>query len=282
MQLRGERDQLRGAFVCLAIATASAIAILTGARDMTALGYETWSTAARIGLGLFLLIMSLAMLAVFTWGYRVVRDLRVGRTLFRGWTVSPADYDRFRGGDAALAPQRGPSDYRPLATTPAEGVEVAFSRDGLLIGGRYFVLAATGLQRFESATMIRSDPSMLQFGIVTTSVNRFSSRLVRSVLRVPLSSGALGEAEAVLAHYQAVLRGDVIVHPNFWKARIKGGLIVAAVSAACAATGFLLLDRNAALHDAPEIMMITGVLAGGGGLLVALIAWARDRAQSRR
>lgn len=269
-----EQSQKRWAIVCVSIAAVSAVSIWTGAQEMIALGRETISTAARIGIGLFLLIMSLAMSVVFFWGHRVIQALRSGRTTFEAWRVAPADYDRFRVIDAAFAEM---NDYRALAVAPDAGVGVAFSRDGVLIGDHYFALGSTGLQYFYAVAMTRSNPPMLEFRIVTISANRFGFRRFLSVLRVPTAADGFGRAQKVLAHYQAVLRREVIVHPTFWKARIKIGLVSAAVSGTCALLGFLLRGQNEALHDAPTIMLGAGAIFTIAGLLLALAAWSNDR-----
>ena len=214
------RSQRRWALICLSVAAVSAASIGTGAQEMTALGHETISTAARIGIGLFLLIMSLAMAVVFFLGHRAIQALRAGRTTFEAWRIAPADYDRFRTIDAAFAEE---NDYRALAVAPGEGVPVAFSRDGVLIGDHYFGLARTGLQCFYGVAMTRSSPPMLEFRIVTTAANRFGFRRFQSVLRVPTAADGFGQAQTVLAHYQAVLRGEVIVRPTLRQRRRRPG-----------------------------------------------------------
>jgi hypothetical protein len=250
---------------------------------MNALGHETGSTAGRIGFGLFALILSTIFSLNFLWGYRIVENLRCGRTRFSSWTVPPADYDRFREIDGNFARRGDPNDYRALDAVPPEGIAVAFSRDGVLIGDRYFGLASTGLNRFDQAAMIRSDPPMIEFGMVTTSATNFSTLRffrIHSVLRVPVASDAVMQAEKVAGHFQAVLRGEVIVNPGFWRRRIRIGLIGAAVCAALAALGFLLASRNDELDNIPLFLAVAGTILAIGGLILALMSWRFD--QSRR
>ncbi len=285
MQSRGARNPGRNALVCLAVAVASAIAIWTGVRDMAALGHETGSTALRIGAGLFLLIISAIFSLNFFWGYRIVENLRSGRTRFSGWTVTPADYDLFREIDGNFAKRGEANDYRALKAVPPEGVAVLFSRDGVLIGDRYFGLASTGLNRFGDAAIIRSEPPMLEFAMVTTTATNLSVfRVFRihSVLRVPVASNAAIQAEKVAGHFQAVLRNEVIVNPGFWKLRIRIGLIGAAICAALAGTGFLLADRNDELDNIPLFLAVAGTILAIGGLVLALKSWSFDRSRRPR
>ena len=285
MQSRGTKNPGRWALICLAVAAASALSIWTGVRDMNALGHETGSTAARIGFGLFALILSTIFSLNFLWGHRIVANLRRGRTRFGGWTVPPADYDRFREIDGHFAKRGEPNDYRALGAVPAEGIAVAFSRDGVLIGDRYFSLASTGLNRFDQAAMIRSDPPMIEFGMVTTSATNFSALRffrIHSVLRVPVASDAVMQAEKIAGHFQAALRGEVIVNPGFWRLRIRIGLVGAAVCTALAALGFLLADRNVELHNIPLFLAVGGTITAIGGLVLALLSWRFDQSRRRQ
>lgn len=285
MQSRGARNPGRSALACLAVAMGSAIMIWTGVRDMGALGHETGSTAFRVGGGLFLFILSVIFSLNFLWGYRIVENLRSGRTRFGGWTITPADYDRFRAIDSNFAKRGEINDYRPLKAMPADGIEVVFSRDGVLIGDRYFGLASTGLNHFDKAAIIRSDPPMLEFGMVTTTATNFSVLRffrIHSVLRVPVAPDAAIQAEKVADHFRAVLRGEVIVHPDFWKRRIRFGLVGAAVCAALAGVGFLLAERNDELGNIPLFLAVAGTIFAIGGLILALKSWTFERSRSRR
>ncbi len=285
MQSRGAKNPGRSALACLAVAMGSAVMIWTGVRDMTALGHETGSTAVRVGAGLFLLILSTIFSLNFLWGHRIVENLRSGRTRYSSWVVTPTDYDRFRQIDGHFANREESNDYRSLKAVPDEGVEVVFSRDGVLIGDRYFGLASTGLNRFDKAAMIRSDPPMLEFGMVTTSATNISTLRffrIHSVLRVPVASDAAIQAEKVAGHFQAVLRGEVIVHPDFWKRRIRFGLVGAAVCAGLAGLGFLLADRNDELDNIPLFLAVAGTIMAIGGLILALKSWSFDRSRRPR
>ncbi|SNT01137.1 hypothetical protein SAMN06295912_13030 [Sphingomonas laterariae] len=286
MQSRGARNTGRNVIICLILVIASAIAIVTGIYDMIAMGHETGSTAARIGFGAVIFFLSLILGLNFLWGYRIIARLEAGETKFAGWTVSPADYDRFREIDGNFVSKGSrENDYRPLRTSPPGGVQVLFSQDGVLIGDRYFGLASTGLNHFSDVAMIRSTTPMIEFGMVTTtgsSTNTVRFRRIHSTLRVPVSSDATHAAERVLGHYQAVQRHEVIVRPGFWKSRIRFGLIGTGLASACAAIGFLLRERNDELYNIPLFMAVAGTIVAIAGLFLAGMSRSFDPARRRR
>ena len=90
---------------------------------------------------------------------------------------------------------------------------------------------------------------------------------------MPTARDAQDQAAKVLAHYEDVMARRTIVKPNFWRIRIKIGLIGAAVGAAAAAIGFSLSDMNQALADVPLIMAVAGTMVALGGLVLAFAAW---------
>ena len=100
--------------------------------------------------------------------------------------------------------------YRPPRTIPTEGVEVIFSREGVLIGDGYFPLSMSGGRRVESVNSIASDSPAIEFGTVLITAVRTSSAGARSIriaekLRVPVAPSAIRQADEVVRHFQAAL-----------------------------------------------------------------------------
>ncbi len=60
------------------------------------------------------------------------------------------------------------------------------------------------------------------------TAQRFATETI--LLRVPVARTALAEAERVVAHFERVLRREIIVDPGFWPSRIRIGLSAAAPS----------------------------------------------------
>jgi hypothetical protein len=246
--------------------------------------------AGLFGLGLFVTIMGAVFFAGFLWAARIVRAMRGGRTAIARWTLSPEEFARWREIDRRFTERGEPNDYRAPSHVPAGGLEVIFSDTGVLIGDRYFGLATTGLNHFTSVRPIGSDPPMIEFGTVETKATSLSVVRVwkaRSVLRVPVASTAAFQGEKVARRYQDIVSRRVIVKPHFWTRRIRGGLIVAAVSALLGITGVLVamngppVGESAPLTYAPPVLAVGGVIFAIGGLIVALAAWSMRRSQYR-
>jgi hypothetical protein len=100
--------------------------------------------------------------------------------------------------------------YKPPETIPAEGVEVIFSDDGVLIGGGYFPLSITGGRRLQSVGYIASNPPSIEFAMVMTTIVRTSSATTNTYrtaekLRVPVAIHATKQAGDVVRRYQDII-----------------------------------------------------------------------------
>ncbi|MBY8824982.1 hypothetical protein [Sphingomonas colocasiae] len=282
MRNGGVRHPERNTIICGVIALGGIVAVAFGAYEMQTLGHETGRSAASISLGLLAAILGTALFANFLWAVRIVRAMRSGRTAIARWTVPADQVERYREIDARFAEREAENDYRLPRAIPADGLEVIFSEDGVLIGDCYFGLATTGMTRFQRVASIASDPPMIEFGTAMTvarNPGRFSLQTVRGTLRVPVSREAAQQADRVVRQYLDVIERRVIVKPHFWTVRIRGGLIVLVVCALLALTGFALADRNQELGNIPLFLAVAGTIFAIGGAIMALLAWALRRRQ---
>ena len=284
MRNRGVRRPGRSVLICAAMAIGGSLSVWSGAAEMNALGHETPSTALRIGVGLLAAILGTLFLFNFVWGMRVIAAMRRGRDVIARWTVPAQTFDRFREIDRQLGTTERDNDYRVPRRTPARGMDVVFSTDGVLIGDTFFGLASTGLSRFTHVWVRPSNPPVIEFGTMLTSVvAEPHARLHRSagVLRVPVARDAHAEAGRVIRHFEDVIARRVIVKPGFWRRRIRLGLGAAAVFAIAAGIGFALRERNSELGNVPLVLAVAGVIFAIGGLLLALIAFSLHVKQHR-
>jgi hypothetical protein len=283
MRNRGLNQPGRNVLICLAVALLGTLAIWTGVSDMNALGYETAWTASRIGFGIIVVVLSLALVPNFIWGMRVVAAIQRGEGVIARWTVAPATFDQFRAFDRTLIGTAEDNDYWVPKVTPPSGVDVAFTADSVMVGDTFFGLASSGLIRFNGVRLRQSTPPCLEFGTVMTQLaGQPSSVRVynwQGILRIPIADDAHDVAAKVLRHYEDVIARRTIVKPNFWRTRIKIGLIAAAVFGAIAALGYALSGMNEELSEAPMIMMIVGTIFGAAGLVLALLAWLFEQRQ---
>jgi hypothetical protein len=98
-------------------------------------------------------------------------------------------------------------------------------------------------------------------------------------LRIPVAHDAGAAAAKVLAHYQDVIGRRTIVKPDFWRRRVRWGLIAAVLAGLVAAAGFALEAAEAELGIVPLVMAVAGAVSALGGLILALLASSIGRFQ---
>ena len=275
MRNRGVRRPGRSVLICLAMAVGGTLSVLWGATRMAALGAETPATAIAIGLGLFVGLMGFLFLFNFLWAMRLVGALRRGEGVIRRWTVAPATFEMFREHEDRLRAAGDDNDYRVPRKTPPAGLEIIFSEDSVLIGDTFFGLASTGLARFRGVQLLSGSPPCLAFDMVTTSATNLSHFRIHhlpGVLRIPVAHNAGDAAARILAHYQDVIDRRTIVKPDFWRRRVRWGLIGAVIAALISGAGFALEAGDAELGIVPLVMAVAGAVTAVGGLILATLA----------
>lgn len=202
------RNPVRNAVLFGVISAVSIVLVLLGVADMR----ETSRTASPLlTLGLFPMLLCPIFFIHYLRKIRVFHDMHSGRSAIARWTLSAEQFNRF-----CEEQQRIPAKsimtnfYKPPKTTPAEGVDVIFSDNGVMIGGGYFPLSTTGRRRLQSVRYIASDPPSIEFGTVINTMVRTSSATTNTyrtaeTLRVPVSTDARKLAGEVVHRYQATI-----------------------------------------------------------------------------
>jgi 4-amino-4-deoxy-L-arabinose transferase-like glycosyltransferase len=74
---------------------------------------------------------------------------------------------------------------------------------------------------------------------------------------------------------------EIVASPNFYRSRIRGGLIAAVVGFAVAALGFVLRSVLGSREDGLDATLVIaiGLVVAGGGLVLALLAKLLDNKQ---
>ena len=204
----GVRNPVRNTVLFGLITVVSIVLILLGLADMR----ENDRTGSPLlALGLFPALLCPIFFIYYLGKIRVFRDMYSGRSAIARWTLPAEEFNRF-----CEEQQRIPAGsimtnfYKPPKTTPAAGVEVIFSDDGVLIGGGYFPLSTTGGRRLQSVRYIASDPPSIEFGTVMNATAQTSSATISNYriaesLRVPVSTDARKEAGEVVNRFQAII-----------------------------------------------------------------------------
>lgn len=202
------RNPVRNAVLFGLITVVSIVLVLVGVADMR----ETGRTGSPfLALGLFPTLLCPIFFVHYLSKIRVFRDMHSGRSAIARWTLPAEQFNRFREEQQRI-PARSimTNFYKPPKTTPAGGVEVIFSDDGVLIGGGYFPLSTTGGRRLQSVRYIASNPPSIEFGTVmnttvpTSSVTIYTYRTAEA-LRVPVATDATKQAAEVVHRYQAII-----------------------------------------------------------------------------
>jgi hypothetical protein len=134
-----------------------------------------------------------------------------GRSAIARWTLPVEQFNVFCEEEQHIpAGSITTNFYKPPQTIPAEGLEVIFSDDGVLIGGGYFPLSTTGGRRLQSVRYITSNPPSIEFGMVMNTMVRTSTATTRTyrtaeTLRVPVATDATEQAGKVVHQYEAII-----------------------------------------------------------------------------
>jgi hypothetical protein len=282
----GIRNPQRSVFICVAIALLSWASIAWGVFEMQADGQETLSSGLKIGLALLPAIIAPLMALNFWWGVKVIASIRRGEKQIARWTVTAADLAEFAAGDKARSAigSEHLNEWSPPREHSASGIDVAFVPDGVLVGDTYYALTTTGPFRFTHVWMLPGNAPAIAFRTLLTLANRFGTRTTVGELRIPVSRAASAEAATIVAHFERVRSGAVIANPNFYRSRMRVGLIGAPIFLAIAALGFVLGPGDMSNGDLsiPTLMIIIGLVAGIAALILALAAWLLDGARRRK
>ena len=281
----GIRNPRRSLLICVAITLVAGASIAWGVFEMNAAGQETVGSGLKIGLALLPAILAPLMALNFWGAMKLFAAIRRGEKQIARWTVSAAELAEFAASDKARNALG--IEYLNDWTPPREaspGIEVIFVADGVLVGDTYFSLTTTGLFRFTGVRMLVEGPPVIAFRTLSTYANRFSTRTMAGELRIPVALRAGADVARVVAHFERVLTGEIIVNPNFYRSRVRFGLICAPIFLAVAALGFVLgpSDVGDGNVSIPSLMVIIGIVTGCAMLILALAAWLMGRAQVRK
>jgi hypothetical protein len=272
--------------ICLAITVIAWASIAWGAFEMNATGQETLGSGLKIGLAMLPAIFAPLMAWNFWWAMKVFAAMRRGEKQIARWTVTAAELAEFTASNKArngLGVEHL-NDWSPPREAPPSGIEVIFAADSVLVGDTYFALAISGPFRFTGVWMLIEGPPVIAFRTRTTYANRFSTRTMHGELRIPVSLRAGAEVTRVVTHFERVAAREIIANPNFYRGRMRFGLIGAPIVLAIAALGFALgpNDVSDGSITVPSLMVIIGIVTGIAMLILALAAWLLDRAQARK
>lgn len=202
------RNPGRNAVLFGLLTLASIVLVLLGIAEMR----RTQRTGSPLlMLGIFPVLVCPIFFIYYASKIRVFREMESGRTAIARWKLPTEQFNRFCEEERRIPKGSITTNfYHPPRTVPAEGVEVIFSDDGVLIGGSYFPLSTTGGRRLQSVRYLTSDPPSIEFGTVMNAMVRTSTATTRTyrtaeTLRVPVAIDATDQAAEVVHRYQAIL-----------------------------------------------------------------------------
>ncbi|MDP3494609.1 MAG: hypothetical protein Q8R82_15980 [Hyphomonadaceae bacterium] len=281
----GIRNPQRSLLICLAITLAACASIAWGVIEMNVAGQETLGSGLKIGIALLPAILAPFMALNFWGGTKVMASMRRGENAIARWTVTAADLAEFTTIDKVRS-ARGIehlNDWPTPREPPPSGIEIVFTPSAVLVGDTYFSLTRTGPFRFTGVRLLSGSQPVIAFSTLTTYANRFNTRTMAGELRIPASQQASAAAAKVVTHFEQVAAGTIIADPNFYRRRMRIGLIAAPIFFAIAAAGFVLssiVGDNSGFD--PTILIAIGLVFGIASLILAGGAWLLGRAQLRK
>jgi hypothetical protein len=218
----------------------------------------------------------------FWFALRLQRRLRSGtRTVFR-WTVPPALMQRHVDNEAHRTGPR--PHWQPKPQDVAQGLDVAFEPEAVLVGGHVYTMPSSGMQSIRSVQVEPTVPPVIEFQtqlFTLTGGSAVTVRVHEGLLRVPAPDAAM--AEKVRRYYADIIAGRTIIAPDRWTKRIKWGRWIAIVSVLLGIAGFALAQATGWRGDTGSgIAAITLILIGIFGLPAGLVIMAMASAFRRR
>jgi hypothetical protein len=274
---------LRDTLIALVLTLAGLAALAYGVPRLMVDENDVAGSIAAVAGGLTAFFASLMVLN-FLWGIMVARRMTRGENVIARWIVKAAEIDAYLAAEQAR-PWAQRSRWKPR---PGREAEVIFTRNGVLAGGRFHGLEASGPQHFFSVEALPGDPVTLQFASREISAGPSDNlRWYASVLRLPVTRGADEAAQVVLTHFRKVLSGEIRLRPTFWPKRIRIGQVTAVVGLTFGGAGWLLAERAGWREDDTSgtvalILLVVGVMVTLAGVSLALFATKFHRADLRR
>ena len=250
----------------------------------------TGSTPGAIAIGTASVpaIIAPGMMIVFLWAVRKVRAARRGENVIGRWAVSATELAEFAANNAARSALGTAyrNEWKPPRKPPSDGIEIIFVPDAVVVGRAFFPLVTTGPFQFTGVHELPESPPAIEFGVSTVFFSPRTTYRFFNALRLPVSRLARGELDRVLDHFRRVGNREVIVNPDFYRSRIRIGLIVASVGTIPTALGFWIAERARRSGDQDMENLAVGLavcslIVAVAGLVLAAIAWRLRQRQYR-
>ena len=283
----GVHNPRRNMLICLGVTLVAWAFLAWGVVEMYLAGWkDEVGSGAKIGFALLPAILGPAMAYNFWRGIKVFAAIRRGENEIGRWTVAAADLPEFSAVDDARNAYGGEylNDWAAPRALPPAGLEIVFVADGVLVGDVYFALVTTGMFKFDRVGMLADNLPAIEFRTITTWANRFTIRTSIGALRLPVPRHAADRAARIVEHFRRVNAGEVVVNPDFYRGRMRFGLIAAPICFAVAAIGFVVLSTGVDTGGAivPLLLVVSGIVFGIAMLILALAAKLLSQAQRRK
>lgn len=282
----GIRNPERSVQICVVITLVAWASLAWGIFEMHATGQDTLSSGLKIGLAILPAILAPAMALNFWFGVKAIAALRRGENAIARWTVNAAEFAEFVASNTARNALLGEhvNDWTAPRQAPSPNMDVIFASDAVLVGDTCFALVTTGLFRFTGVQILSDGLPTIAFRTVTTYANRFGPRSSIGELRIPVARGASNQASTVVTHFQKVQTGGGVANPDFYRRRVRLGLIAAPICFVAAAVGFALQPKEIDPQSlsVATLVFAVGLVFGIAALILAIAAKLLDSAQRRR
>lgn len=272
--IHAKRDSL----IALILTLAALAGFAWGLMRLMRLGENDVPGGIAVAVGGLVALFAMFLLFNFRWALRITRRMERGEGIIARWTLPAETVTAYLAAEKAL-PWQDRSRWKPKPGTPAE---ILFSADAILAGGSLHGLSSKGLQTYTAVDLVHGQPPVLQFHTQEVAVvgDRLTSH--RSVLSLPVASGADDLAGKVMVHFrQSLIRAEG-TNPTFWRTRRRIGFVILVLCAVLFATGSFLAEQGGWSSDDTQgltamVLMIFGAVFSLAGVFLVLLASARLR-----
>jgi hypothetical protein len=212
----------------------------------------------------------------FWFAIRLRRRLQSHKAAIAHWTLPPAAVQCHITNESQRIGPR--PHWQPTATDAAQGLDVVFEPEAVLVGGHVYTMPSSGMQSIRVVHIDPTDPPVLAFQTalyLASGGSAITLRVHKGLLRVPAPD--MATADRVCRFFQDVLAGRTIVAPDRWTKRIRWGRWIAIVSALLGGVGLAFAQASGLRADSVlDLIVILLILIGIFGTVagLAIVAFA--------
>jgi hypothetical protein len=202
MRDRGIAKPELKAWIAAAIAVGAAVNLSVNApTDLPAQSNPAWTMWSWI-----IVVIAILTASNFAYAARLMHKIRRGERNVAKWVVDQETLARFINEETAMKSRR--NNWKIPRAAGANGLEVIFAENAVLVGDTYFTLRTKGVSRFAWVRFHQGCPSSVEFATRVSGAapmgNYVQKFRYNGHLRVPIADDAQVEAARAIAYFSSL------------------------------------------------------------------------------